>query len=68
LRDLLLKLMHEDVTALTPSECNAVAVGAHRAAWGKLNAIPAVVDTKGGQAVDRVFKQQYQRSSKRSSP
>jgi hypothetical protein len=56
LRDLLLKLMVEDVNALAPGECNAAALGAHRAAWGKLNAIPAVVDAKGGQAVDRAVQ------------
>ena len=56
LRDLLLKLMHKDVTALTPSECNAAALGAHRAAWGMLNAIPAIVDAKGGEAADRAVQ------------
>ena len=69
LRDLLLKLMHKDVTALTPSECNAAALGAHRAAWGKLSAIPAVVDAKGGPAADGVVQSaEPERSSKRSSP
>jgi hypothetical protein len=56
LRDLLLKLMVEDVIALAPSECNAAALGAHDAARGKLNSIPAVVDAKGGEAADRTVQ------------